>query len=118
MFEEKRAHPRFKVRIPVEYRKLRESTALKKGSITEDISLGGTRFITEEFLAFTSRLMLDIDLPIPERSVNVLSKVSWIRKLAAEDYYEIGSQFLEMSKEDKNRLSHYLDRLAGSDSSP
>lgn len=111
-FEEKRKSPRFKITIPIEYKKLRESPEVMKGSIAKDLSAGGVRFITEEFLALTARLVLDIALPIPQRPVSAVSKIAWIKKLPAGERYEVGNQFLEMSKEDKNRLSGYLNGLA------
>jgi len=115
---EKRRSPRFKIEIPVEYRKLKESGASKKGSLSFDISQGGIRFVTDEFLAFTARLVLDVDLPLPERRLFVLSKVAWIKKLSAGDTYEIGNQFLEMSKDDKSRFAKYLDKVAASQDNP
>jgi len=111
--EERRRVPRFNLSVPVEYRKLREPASTKKGSLIKDISLGGVRFETDEFLAFTARLVLDISLPLPERSVSVVSKIAWIRKLPQPDCYEVGNQFLEMSKETKDRLSGYLNKLSG-----
>ena len=109
--DEKRKSARFTVTIPFEYKKLKGTPELKKGSITKDLSTGGTRFITDEFIPYTARLVLDITLPLPQRSVSALSKISWIKKLPNGDKYEVGNQFLEISKEDKGRLSTYLDSL-------
>jgi hypothetical protein len=113
-FEEKRKVPRLKMAIPVEYKMLRGSPEKKIGSLTSDLGAGGVRFITNEFLALTARLVLDIALPIPERSVSAVSKIAWIKKLPVGDKYEVGNQFLEMAKDDKDRLSNYLTRLAAS----
>jgi len=111
-FEEKRKTARFKMATPVEYRMLRGSPETKKGSLISDISAGGVRFITDEFLALTARMVVDINLPVPDRPVSAVSKIAWIRKLPNGDKYEIGNQFLEMSRDDKERLSGYLNRLA------
>ncbi|MCM8781609.1 MAG: PilZ domain-containing protein [Candidatus Omnitrophica bacterium] len=116
-FDEKRKSPRFRVSLPFEYKKLRGTPEMKKGSVTKDLSLGGTRFVIDEFLPYTARLVLDITLPLPQRSVSAISKVSWIRKLSSGDKYEVGNQFLEMSREDRERLSLYLDGLGASGSS-
>jgi len=110
-FEEKRKSVRFTVAVPFEYKRLRETPERKKGNITKDLSAGGTRFIIDEFIPYTARLVLDITLPLPQRPVSAISKISWIKKLSSGDKYEVGNQFLEMSKEDKNRLSGYLDTL-------
>lgn len=112
IFEEKRKSPRFRLGAPVEYRALRGSPETKRGSLSSDISVGGVRFITEEFLSLTARMVLDVTLPLPERPFSAVSKIAWIRKLPAGDKYEVGSQFLEISKDDKNRLSNYMGRLA------
>lgn len=112
VFEEKRKSPRFVLGAPVEYRTLKGSPETKRGSLSSDISVGGVRFITEEFLSLTARMVLDVTLPLPERPFSAVSKIAWIRKLPAGDKYEVGSQFLEISKDDKNRLSNYMGRLA------
>ncbi|MDD5449286.1 MAG: PilZ domain-containing protein [Candidatus Omnitrophica bacterium] len=111
-FNEKRKASRFKMAMPVDYRMLRASQEAKRKSFTSDISIGGVRFIADEFLALTARMVIDINLPVPERSVSAVSKIAWIRKLPDDDKYEIGNQFLEMSRDDKERLSNYLNRLA------
>lgn len=112
--EEKRKSRRFEITIPVEYKMLKGSPEVKKGSITKDLCRGGTRFITNEFLPYTARLVLDIALPIPQQSVSAVSKVAWIKKLSSDNRYEVGNQFLEMSKDDKARLSDFLDTMSAS----
>ncbi|MEI8176080.1 MAG: PilZ domain-containing protein [Candidatus Omnitrophota bacterium] len=107
--QEKRRARRFDLEVPVEYKKLRGAPEIRKGSLTSNISTGGVRFITDEFLPYTARLVIEINLPLPERPVSAVSKISWIRKMPAGEQYEVGNQFLEISKEDKNRLSKYLD---------
>jgi c-di-GMP-binding flagellar brake protein YcgR len=111
-FEEKRASPRFRIDTPVEYRMLRGARETVKGSVLSNISAGGVRFITNEFLALTARMVLDITLPIPERPISAVSKIAWIKKLPVGDRYEIGNQFLEISRDDKERLSKYLNRVS------
>lgn len=111
-FDEKRKSPRFSVSVPLEYKRLKDSPESKKGSLAKDLSAGGVRFVTNEFISFTARMLVDIALPVPQRPITALSKVAWIRKLPRGDSYEIGNQFLEISKEDKNRLSDYLNRIS------
>ncbi|MBI4335633.1 MAG: PilZ domain-containing protein [Candidatus Omnitrophica bacterium] len=116
-FEEKRKTPRFKMSSPVEYRMLRGAPETRKGSLLSDISAGGARFITDEFIALTARMVLNVTLPVPERPIAAVSKVAWIRKLDRQDRYEVGNQFLEISKDDKERLASYLGRLSGAPAS-
>ncbi|MFH1847792.1 MAG: PilZ domain-containing protein [Candidatus Omnitrophota bacterium] len=107
-FSERRKSPRASISIPVGYKKLREAPKAAKGSLTKDVSTGGIRFVTDEFLSLTARLVLTIELPIPSRSVSAVCRVAWIKKLPLADRYEIGNQFLEMSRDDKERLEEYL----------
>ena len=109
--EEQRKSSRVGLIVPIEYKKLKAFPPSKKGSVTKDISVGGVRFTTDEFLSYTARLVLNIALPLPQRPVSAVSKVAWIKKLPFGEEYEIGNQFLEMSKDDKDRLSVYLDDL-------
>ena len=45
------------------------------------------------------------------KPVKAISKVAWIRKTDSGNDYEMGSQFLEMSKKDKELVSEYVDSL-------
>ncbi len=57
------------------------------------------------------RLILELDIPMLTKPVKAISKVAWIRKSDAGDEYEVGNQFLEMSKQDKELVSEYVDSL-------
>jgi len=39
--------------------------------------------------------------------------VAWIRKLSSGEQYELGNQFLEISKGDKALIIDYIGRLNG-----
>lgn len=117
-FEEKRRYRRFKAEVPLEYKRLKGSPDLRKGSTTKNLSLGGARFITDEFMPYTARLVMDIMLPLPQRTISAVTKIAWIRKMPNGEKYEVGNQFLEMSKEDKDRLAVYLEGLASPQTTP
>ena len=57
------------------------------------------------------RLLLELDLPMFAKPVKAISKVAWIRKSPSGDDYEVGNQFLEMSKKDRELVSEYVDSL-------
>jgi c-di-GMP-binding flagellar brake protein YcgR len=109
---EKRKYPRVKTHIPVRIRKMKDgSTAEGESSITKNLSTGGIRFRTGEFISMACRLILEMDLPMFAKPVKAISKVAWIRKTPSGSDYEIGNQFLEMSKEDKELVSEYVSSL-------
>jgi Tfp pilus assembly protein PilZ len=109
---EKRKYDRVKTHIPVRIRKLKDgSTAEGSSSITKNLSMGGIRFRTTEFISMACRLILELDIPMFTKPVKAISKVAWIRKTPSGSDYEIGNQFLEMSKEDKELVSEYVSSL-------
>ena len=109
---EKRKHARVKTHIPVRYHKLRDGAGVEGvGSISKNISQGGVRFRTAEFISMACRLILELDIPMFNKPIKAVSRVAWIRKTISGDDYEVGNQFLEMSKKDKELVSEYVDSL-------
>ena len=109
---EKRKFTRVKTHIPVKYRKLREGAgSVGFGSLSRDLSQGGVQFRAEEFISMACRLIVEVDIPMLTRPVKAISKVAWIRKTDSGDDYEIGNQFLEISKKDRELISEYVESL-------
>jgi c-di-GMP-binding flagellar brake protein YcgR len=106
---ERRRHPRAESNLPLKYKNLRSIGESQIGSLTRDISEGGVRFKTSEFISLACRLVLEISLPMMPKPVKAISKVAWIRKVPTGDYYEIGNQFLEITKEDKSRITEFVN---------
>ena len=82
------------------------------GSLTKDIREGGIRFHTGEFISLACRLVVEINIPTVQRPIKAISKVAWIRRLPTNDQYELGNQFLEISKEDRAAITDYVSRLS------
>jgi len=110
-FTERRRSQRMESNLPIKYRNLKMAAA-PAGSSTKDISEGGVRFHTGEFISLACRLVVEISIPTVQRPIKAISKVAWIRKSAAGDKYELGNQFLEISKEDRAAITEYVSRIA------
>ena len=109
---EKRKFPRADTHIPLKYKQLRASGGVSgTGTVTKNLSEGGVRFRASEFVAMACRLILELDVPQFDKPIKAISKVAWIRKVASGDEYEIGNQFLEISKEDKKYVAEYIEQL-------
>ncbi len=110
---EKRRHERVKSHIPVRYRKLRGGGVgiIDASSISNNLSQGGIRFRTGEFISMACRLILELDIPMLTKPIKAISKVAWIKKAESSDDYVVGSQFLEISKQDKEYISKYVSSL-------
>ena len=110
--QEKRRYPRVTTHIPIKYRKLTETEdADRSSTISKNLSEGGIRFMSPDFISRACRLILELDMPMFIKPVKAISKVAWIRKASSGNEYEIGSQFLEMSKKDKGLVSEYVNSL-------
>ncbi len=109
---ELRKHPRVKTHIPIRYHKLRDGVGIQGvSSISKNLSRGGIRFRTAEFISMACRLILELDIPMFTKPVKAITKIAWIRKTASGDDYEVGNQFLEMSKGDKELIDGYVNSL-------
>jgi len=104
-------------RIPIKYHKVGDygPKALNANTISRNLSEGGVRFRTAEFVSRACRLIVEIEVPMFPKPVKAISKVAWIRKVDSGDNYEIGNQFLEISDEDKKRISEYVNSLTSDD---
>jgi len=108
---ERRRFTRISSRLPLEYKNLREVGITAKGVLTKDISEGGIRFTSSKFLSLANRLVITINIPTSARQIKAIAKIAWIKKLPSGEQYEIGNQFLEMSKEDKKEIAKYVQTV-------
>ena len=106
--EEKRKFKRLDSTFPIQYRNLRKAGVMPAGSITRNLSEGGVSFNASEFVSLACRLVVEISLPNVARPVKAISKVAWIRKVPSSDQYELGNQFLEISKEDRAHITNFM----------
>jgi len=110
--EDKRRYVRTSASLPLEYRNLKKGSDLPKGSILKNIGEGGVCFCSKEFLSLACRLVLNITLPGSDKPVKAISKVAWIRRLPYGDQFEMGNQFLEITKDDKAQIVNFVKNTA------
>lgn len=108
---ERRRFQRVDSSVPVKYRNLRTAT-VSTGSMTKNVGEGGISFDTSEFISLACRLVVEVILPTVPKPIKAISKVAWIRKMSSGDRYELGNQFLEISKEDRALITDYVSRMS------
>lgn len=108
---ERRRYQRIESNLPLQYRNLRKVGEDSQGVLTKDIGEGGVRFKANEFISLACRLVVEITLPTIPKPIKAISKVAWIRKIPTTDEYELGNQFLEMTKEDKSHVTDFINRV-------
>ena len=112
--EDKRKHKRLDSSFPIQYRNLRKAGVMPAGSITRNLSEGGVCFNAKEFISLACRLVVEISLPNMTKPVKAISKIAWIRKLPDTNQYELGNQFLEITKEDKVNIMNFVNQTMSS----
>ncbi|MDP8299377.1 MAG: PilZ domain-containing protein [Candidatus Tantalella remota] len=109
---EKRKYQRVDAHISLKYKMLGDKgDASNSGTVTNNLSEGGVRFRTKDFISRSSRMMMEVDVPLAGKSVQAISKVAWIRKAPNGDDYDIGGQFLEINGNDKKAVAEYIQTL-------
>lgn len=110
--QEKRRHKRIDSALSVRYRNLRKNENPIVGGLTKNISEGGICFNSGEFISLACRMIVEITLPTTPKPVRAISKVAWIRKLPMGDQYQLGNQFLEITKDDRERISQFVNQVS------
>ena len=98
--------------LPMRYKKLRGGSVLPRSTVTRNLSEGGLLFDIEAFVPFACHFSLEINLPGISKPVQVVSKIAWIKKLPTGDDYEVGNQFLEIARADKEIIRNFVKEQA------
>ena len=108
--KERRRFPRIDTAVPVRYKKLRGESAFRRSAVSKNIGEGGICFSVNDFLPFACHLTLEINLPGTPKPVKAVSKIAWIKKGNGHGRYEIGNQFIAVSREDGEILTDFAGR--------
>ena len=79
-----------------------------KKYLTKDISQGGIRFLTHEFLPRGSRLRIKINFPKTLFSFEALVECMWIRQIPYSEEFEVGVEFVDLPSEVLDYLISYI----------
>lgn len=107
--EDKRRYKRVGSLAPVQYKNLRSPADIPAGSVARNLSEGGVCFQTSKFISLACRLVVEISVPTSAKPIKAISKVAWIRKVPSSDQYELGNQFLEITKEDRMHILNFVN---------
>jgi len=107
-FSERRRCPRVNTSLPLRFKKLYGDTYVDKNTVTKNLSPNGVRLKSDYPVGLNSRLFIEINLPTTPKPVRALSRVVWIKKLLADNNYELGNEFLSIKEEDAVIVSDYI----------
>ncbi|MGA2533665.1 MAG: PilZ domain-containing protein [Candidatus Aminicenantales bacterium] len=110
--KERRRDPRFREENKIVLTLIPEGTAPRPKqtfySLTNDISMGGIRIMTDAPLPVDSRVKLEITLSKPRKSIQAVARVRWVKDLFGKHVYDMGLEFEEICSADKLVLIDHL----------
>ena len=107
MAEERRRFPRISVSFPVEC-----DLALKRSyfyTVSKDLSSGGLKIITDNFLAKDSVVKVNINLI--NKLIPAKTRVAWCNKERFGNRYAVGLEITEINPRGKQELSTFLSKV-------
>ena len=108
--KERRRFGRINARVPLQFKDIQRPIEIYNGTLTKDISEGGVRFTSNDFLSIFTRLFVEVSVPSFSRPIKAISKVAWIQKQPRGNQYIVGLQFLDMTEEDRKHLAAFIAR--------
>lgn len=72
-----------------------------------DISEGGIRFRTTEFMGINEKVLLKIKLP-EGPAIETMAQPAWTRELTTISRHEIGLRFLSLTEEDRRSIKNFV----------
>jgi len=78
--------------------------------LTQDLSLGGIKFISDHFMPVGSILKIEIRLKHIPKVINAVVKLIWIKAIFNDEQYDVGVEFVHIDREDLEFMHDYLSR--------
>ncbi len=78
----------------------------------KDLSAGGAKFWTEQFLVEGTLVKLNFLVPPLDREVQALARVVRVRQAAEQSIYYAAVRFLEMPEDAKNAINEFVENLS------
>ncbi len=102
--EEKRRYPRYRFSFPIESQ--RANLPKYSYTVTKDLSLGGAKILSNEFVP--KGITLKVSLNLIKHVFNFKAKVAWCNRDRFSDRYYLGYEFVEVPRFYKNRYGNFL----------
>ena len=104
-FKEKRNFARLGLRTPVRYQIRGQSQF--DNTISNDISLGGISFTSNNFIPLKTPVMLEVN--ILSKVFKAIGKIAWAQPIPHSYRNVMGLEFVELPHEERAYLKNYLN---------
>ncbi|MDP3142968.1 MAG: PilZ domain-containing protein [Candidatus Omnitrophota bacterium] len=106
IYKEQRQFPRVSFDSPLRFQI--KSTHKFGSTVCRDISEGGIRFLTEDFVPIGTSIVLEVNLGVLPKVINAVADVVWSQKMAHSDRYQVGLKFCEMDEPYHQDVCEYV----------
>ncbi len=77
------------------------------GTVGEDLSASGVKFVSDKFIPPHTPVMLEINLL--SQVVRPIAQIIWSTPFPRQDKFHLGARFLEWNPQEKKSLSDFLN---------
>ena len=107
---DQRKFERLGVSFPVECKSLPDRKYFY--TVSKDLSLGGLKILTNDFLPKNNLIKLNINLI--DKVLNVKAKVAWCNSERASERYTAGLEFVEINNTNQKELTNFINTIYNS----
>lgn len=107
MADERRKYPRYNISFPIECKRVNLPNYFY--TVTKDLSLGGARVLSDDFLPKDEPFRVTLNLV--KKVFNVKAKVAWCNQERYSDRYSAGLEFIDMPDSGKKLYSDFLEEV-------
>jgi len=115
--KERRKSVRIDTELNVAYEVVADKSALRRSSVTRNISVGGVNLALDEKLFPGTTLELELSLPQRPRPVLVQGKIVWLKEISPkfgrkkeQRFFAAGIQFTRINAQDEAALKDFISR--------
>lgn len=76
-------------------------------TITQDISEGGVRITTHQFIPKLSRMIIQLSLET-DKVIDITGKVAWSQQVPFSDRYQAGLEFMDVNPKIREDIAKYI----------
>lgn len=105
--DEKRKYSRLPVSFPVECTELPSQKYFF--TVTKDLSLGGAKIISENFLTKDSPVKVNVNLI--DKVIDLEAKIAWCNQEPRQLRFSAGLEFKNINDFDKRELSRFIESV-------
>lgn len=107
-FKERRQFPRVNYSMSVQFKQISKTSGLFAGTLSEDLSGGGIRLLSDEFLPPRTKLLLDFSIGTTLTQIKTVAEIRWIMQKPLYDKYVAGLQFIEIPEDQKRQIIAFV----------